>query len=334
MIMGGVSTTTMTGAGLVDMGMEVTLKEALSGMFGSISLATWIFLLVPQLIMNYKQQSADGISLYFLLVWLIGDISNLSGAIWADLVPTVIALAIYFCIADFVLIGQCLYYNTLNTRRSPSHAHPAHLDHENNAIDEEEPLLSRRRSSSIGLPGSNRRRASNLSALSTNTEGEDALTKILEEEGGEGGSSAWVKNSLSIVMVVLAGAAGWVIAWRSGVWVPTPEGIDGDVGGQEVAVGASILGYFSAVCYLGARIPQIVKNYREKSCEGLSLLFFLLSLMGNLTYGAQILSHSLEREYLITNAPWLIGSLGTMVEDGIIFLQFRIYGDAKKVVVE
>lgn len=37
-----------------------------------------------------------------------------------------------------------------------------------------------------------------------------------------------------------------------------------------------------------ARIPQIIKNYREKSCDGLSLLFFLLSLMGNLTYGAGV----------------------------------------------
>lgn len=74
-----------------------------------------------------------------------------------------------------------------------------------------------------------------------------------------------------------------------------------------------------------ARIPQIVKNYRDKSCEGLALLFFLLSLMGNATYGLGILCHSLEREYLIINTPWLIGSLGTMVEDAIIFVQFRMY---------
>lgn len=47
--------------------------------------------------------------------------------------------------------------------------------------------------------------------------------------------------------------------------------------------------------------------------------------MGNLTYGISILCHSLEKEYLIANLPWLIGSLGTMVEDGIIFLQFRMY---------
>jgi hypothetical protein len=35
--------------------------------------------------------------------------------------------------------------------------------------------------------------------------------------------------------------------------------------------------------------------------------------------------HSTEKEYFLTNLPWLIGSLGTMVEDAVIFFQFRIY---------
>lgn len=47
--------------------------------------------------------------------------------------------------------------------------------------------------------------------------------------------------------------------------------------------------------------------------------------MGNATYGASILAHSLEADYIWTNLPWLIGSLGTMAEDGIIFVQFRMY---------
>jgi solute carrier family 66 (lysosomal lysine-arginine transporter), member 1 len=47
--------------------------------------------------------------------------------------------------------------------------------------------------------------------------------------------------------------------------------------------------------------------------------------MGNLTYGAGIIFHSLDRDYIITNVPWLIGSLGTMVEDVVIFVQFHIY---------
>lgn len=51
---------------------------------------------------------------------------------------------------------------------------------------------------------------------------------------------------------------------------------------------------------------------------GLSRLFFLLSLLGNITYGAGILLHSTEREYVMDNLPWLMGSLGTMAEDIIV----------------
>lgn len=290
---------------------DLTPKEALSGVFGSISLATWIFLLVPQLILNYKTGSADGISLAFLAIWLLGDATNLAGAIWAGLVPTVIAVAVYFCFADFVLISQCLYYNKINATRV-RHASTASTE------SEQSPLLSRRRSSdTFAAPNSQRRRST---GLSTNQR-RDSATKIFDETSV---ANPWVKNTFSILGTMAAGAAGWAIAWQSGVWKPTPE--QGEiVDGAQMAVGAQVLGYVSAVCYLGARIPQIIKNYNEKSCEGLSLLFFLLSLMGNLTYGIGILCHSLEREYVTTNLPWLIGSLGTMVEDGIIFLQFRIY---------
>jgi hypothetical protein len=95
-----------------------------------------------------------------------------------------------------------------------------------------------------------------------------------------------VKNALSIVGVCVVGTAGWAIAWKSGVWVPQPQHNTEDT--SDNPVGAMILGYASAVAYLGARIPQIIKNQREKSCEGLSLLFFMLSLLGNATYGAGV----------------------------------------------
>ncbi|KAE9962591.1 hypothetical protein BLS_000136 [Venturia inaequalis] len=293
--------------------VHLTIHEALSGVFGSISLASWIFLLVPQLIENYTQGSASGISLAFLSVWFIGDITNLSGALWAGLVPTVTALAFYFCFADLVLISQCLYYNITNARRDRKLSYMS-SGTEGSA---EEPLLSRRRTSSIGLPGSHRQ----SSASAQSRRRRSSLAAIVEEGAGR---KAWIKNTVSIFLVCLAGTAGWAIAWQSGVWKPQPE-LDDQVGGTPSPVGAQILGYASAVCYLGARIPQIVKNQREKSCEGLSLLFFLLSLLGNLTYGAGILFHSLKRDYILTNLPWLIGSLGTIAEDAIIFIQFRMF---------
>jgi hypothetical protein len=146
--------------------IPLTTREILSGVWGSISLASWIFLLVrlpaaawlvaghwshalvvqipdhdtlqsrphqdpdnsqvPQLIENYKSGSADGISLAFLIVWFIGDITNLAGALWAHLVPTVIALAIYFSFADIVSRAMCtLHKCTINAEinRLPADPH-------------------------------------------------------------------------------------------------------------------------------------------------------------------------------------------------------------------
>lgn len=34
---------------------------------------------LPQLIANYKAQSADALSMGFLVIWLLGDITNLAG---------------------------------------------------------------------------------------------------------------------------------------------------------------------------------------------------------------------------------------------------------------
>ncbi|KAL1612282.1 hypothetical protein SLS60_000506 [Paraconiothyrium brasiliense] len=303
-------------------GQHLTTHEALSGVFGSISLASWIFLLVPQLIENYRQSSADGISLAFLTVWFIGDVTNLAGALWAQLVPTVIALAVYFCFADLILITQCVYYNAKNARKAARKASTRSED------SIEQPLLGRRDSSNVGLPGSHTRRRSSAASARERRRRASSLPSLLEEED-EASQSAWLKNTLSIFGVCAVGAAGWAIAWRTGVWVPTPEN-DGSSSDPETPLGASILGYASAVCYLGARIPQIVKNQKDRSCEGLSLLFFILSLLGNATYGAGILFHSVEKEYFLTNLPWLIGSLGTIVEDVIIFIQFRVFGTGEQ----
>jgi uncharacterized protein with PQ loop repeat len=227
---------------------------------------------VPQLIENYKSGSADGISLAFLTVWFIGDITNLAGALWAGLVPTVIALAIYFCFADLVLISQCVYYNMKNSRRERKTS-------TRSTDSVEAPLLGRRDSSNnIGLPGSHRR-----DSVASRRRRASSLPTIMDvEEGG----SEWVKNTLSVFGICAVGAAGWAIAWKTGVWAPQPT--PDDAAGSDTPLGASILGYASAVCYLGARIPQIIKNQRERSCEGLSLLFFMLSLLGNATYGAGV----------------------------------------------
>lgn len=247
---------------------------------------------VPQLIQNYRTGSAEAISIPFLAIWFVGDIANLVGAVWARLVPTVIALAVYFCIADSVLITQCLYYNFKNRKQASSSQDTAVVDGDEHEVDEEEPLLSRRGStasgSNVALPGGMRRKSSAARR-------DSLLAKIdEEEEHDESSMKAMVKNLASILLICALGAAAWAICWKAGIWRPAPspehERRHGrkDQGSHGTPLGAEVLGYASAIFYLGARIPQIVKNWREKSCEGLSLLFFLLSMLGNLTYGAGV----------------------------------------------
>ncbi|KAI9036849.1 PQ-loop repeat-containing protein [Aspergillus affinis] len=323
--------------------VPLTPREAASGLLGSISLTCWIFLLVPQLIENYRNGNAEAISFLFLFVWFVGDVANLIGGVWAGLVPVIIAIAVYFCIADGVLITQCLYYKarnanlyTLNRRRSSVET-----------LDPTTPLLGRRFSENLPDNATGRRRSWTTQQQQQANGADGTLAKIVEEN--DTGRNAWVKNISSVLAICVIGMAGWTVAWQSGVWKPAPQE---NHGGVDMAAGAQLVGYFSAICYLGstrttvtnhARVCDMITyaGYGRKEAKdtehelanpmiliGLSLLFFILSLMGNLTYGAGILCHSTERNYVITNVPWLIGSLGTMVEDIAIFMQFRLYAAA------
>lgn len=44
--------------------------------------------------------------------WLAGDVTNLLGAAWQGLLPTMIILAVYYSLCDIILIGQgtFIYY--------------------------------------------------------------------------------------------------------------------------------------------------------------------------------------------------------------------------------
>lgn len=82
----------------------------ISNLLGSLSICCWFVVFTPQIYENYKRKSGECLSLWFLWIWLIGDIFNIVGAIMENLLPTMIVLALYFAIADLIIIYQVYYY--------------------------------------------------------------------------------------------------------------------------------------------------------------------------------------------------------------------------------
>ncbi|KAF3903832.1 hypothetical protein AA313_de0208044 [Arthrobotrys entomopaga] len=195
--------------------MQLPINEALSGILGSVSLAAWIFLIVPQLWENFQNQSTEALSFWFLVIWLLGDVCNLMGAIWASLLPTVIGIGIYFCLIDSLMLGQVLYYNHYRPRKQ----RPNGRQHSDMA----EPLLG-----STSTPRPSQRR--------------DSLSQVFTDEKFDG---AAVRNTVSVVVVVMVGSGGWFIAWKAGAWNPP-----GDMPNTTAPLGALVLGYASSFFYL------------------------------------------------------------------------------------
>ena len=118
-------------------------SENISGIAGSISIACWVIVFVPQIYENFHRKSADGLSLMFVILWLAGDVFNLVGAMLQHLLSTMIILAAYYTLADIILLVQCFWYGT-EEKVDPVHLSPANPINESvlqDVFHESEPLL-------------------------------------------------------------------------------------------------------------------------------------------------------------------------------------------------
>lgn len=66
-------------------------------------------------------------------------------------------------------------------------------------------------------------------------------------------------------------------------------------------------GWISSALYILSRVPQLVKNFMRGSTEGVSLIFFGLAVLGNVTYAGSIFAWSSNKQFILDKAPWLLG---------------------------
>ncbi|KAJ1723504.1 hypothetical protein LPJ53_002161 [Coemansia erecta] len=263
-----------------------------SGIFGYVSIVCWIVVLMPQIHLNYKRKSCDGVSLAFYVMWSLGDLFNLAGALMENLIFTAILLPLYYILTDCVVLSQFYIYRN-NHYCSDGHLEEGH-------VDEERALLSNQHSSGA-----------------CNGDGRSEAGRDGHEHGRKTAfaSTNSILISLALCLLAITFAVHYYhanIDWFKHI-------------GMRQAI-AQIFGYLSAAVYLGAYIPQLVRNYRTKSTEGLSLLMFILVIVANVTYCLSILTFQRPtRDYLQKYASWLLGASGTIwLELGVLY-QFFIY---------
>jgi uncharacterized protein with PQ loop repeat len=360
----------------------------------SISIACWVVVFSPQIIENFRRGSADGLSLIFLIIWLAGDVFNILGAVMQGVLPTMIILAVYYTLADIVLLGQCFYYRGFNLQDELSSSPSPQLSIANTSdvesgaenrptpterssllpkpngnghVQTQEPVGSASAHDSQHahpVPAGRRHSATSFHDIFHSSAHLSPATPFIEPPSDSAHRRAQrarrrrisalqsiLFNLTSVALVCAAGVLGWYVSPAAKSPSLDPEPLTMDLLGQ-------VFGYLCAVLYLGSRLPQLLLNYRRKSTDGVSLLFFLFACIGNLTYVLSILAYSpvcsggsseelmghrhrhrakcgqgeaavLYGRYVLVNLSWLVGSAGTLLLDMAIFTQFFLYRDGK-----
>lgn len=296
----------------------------------------------------------------FIVVWLAGDVFNILGAVLQGVLPTMIILAVYYTLADIVLLGQCLYYRGIwfSDKKYVKDVQDGTL--EEGEVDREAPtehtaLLNQENGSGNGHAHSYGNGHAQQSQRTVQVDGTHLspatpfIDAVLSTEGentqdtprsSNSNLQAALLNTFAIILVCAAGILGWYVSSRVSNKHPNEELPDNPFEPLTFDFWGQVFGYFCAVLYLGSRIPQLLLNYQRKSTEGVSLLFFLFACIGNLTYVLSIFAYSpvcrshvcepgeasaVYGRYILVNCSWLIGSLGTLLLDMAIFVQFFLY---------
>lgn len=105
-------------------------KDGVSLVLGALSVLSWVVAEIPQIITNFRDKSTEGLSFWFLITWIIGDLCNIFGCLLEPAtLPTQLYMAMFFALTTFFLAGQALYYSHIYPRlKSNRRSHKADED--------------------------------------------------------------------------------------------------------------------------------------------------------------------------------------------------------------
>eukprot|EP00792_Barthelona_sp_PAP020_P002941 TRINITY_DN14608_c0_g1_i1.p1 TRINITY_DN14608_c0_g1~~TRINITY_DN14608_c0_g1_i1.p1 ORF type:complete len:234 (+),score=29.92 TRINITY_DN14608_c0_g1_i1:44-745(+) len=85
--------------------------------FGSISTVIWLICQLPQIYLNFKNKSSDGLSPFMLLFWTIADSCSFFSLLLNGGIVTQFILIVYWLMLDFILDFQYFIFGNDNTKK-------------------------------------------------------------------------------------------------------------------------------------------------------------------------------------------------------------------------
>lgn len=278
-----------------------------------------IILAHSQVIKNYRYQDAESLSFSFLTVWLsgkyqkglcnvksncliesiAGDVANFIGCIYTGQLNFQVYLSIYFIFIDTLLCFQWLYYVKYPNNRLRQWFNPTLQ------MDKEQ-LLKK-------------------------TTADDGTTDIARYGSVASSSRTLLMAGLLVTLTRMASPEQSVTLTTN--MVPSHDTMNGaDMSLLSQDDDALWMGrFFAWLCtclYLSSRAPQIIKNYKRQSVEGLAMALFMCAAAGNFTYTLGVFTNPHQtRQSLLESVPYIIGSAGTLVFDLTIYIQYRLYNN-------
>ncbi|RMZ76829.1 hypothetical protein DV738_g4757, partial [Chaetothyriales sp. CBS 135597] len=341
-----------------------TWPALLSTTLGTLSIVSWLFAQLPQIYKNYHLKSTAGLSIFFLVEWTAGDATNLAGGLLTRQATWQVVLASYYVFVDLCLVVQFFWYTHLAPRiygdallsassslRSGSDADSiSGLSAINTSFSEREVAMSKNGGDTADAPPS----AVPISHPvfgSINYEKSHESPPIWRKSLGQ----SWMSSASPRTLMVGATVA-MLAAPSEAAPVGFPRGHPHHLflTGTSGELAGTIFSWSSAILYLGSRLPQLYKNWQRQSTAGLSPLLFMAAFCGNLFYSSSLLTNpnawndfgphgghgwvdhdgSKRDVWLARSAPFFIGAAGVLVMDGLMGLQFLMYGpDQAEVVV-
>ncbi|CCH58158.1 hypothetical protein TBLA_0A03590 [Henningerozyma blattae CBS 6284] len=292
--------------------------QMFSNSMGFISFTSSFVALMPQMIETFKSKNVEGLSIHFLLAWLIGDIISMLGAILTKQLLFQILLTIFFLIIDLVICIQYYYYgiiynNSLSTKKK-----------NNDTI-----LLVAAPSNDFGEIQDFDDKIDDSIDSRRGTWNRNKMPRISTDKSmavGALGLASHFKTSDAAKVVRYASVFTTALVKRQEL---------SEVTNSYIGVVCAWLG---AIFYIGSRFPQLIMNYKRKSTDGVSPFIFYCMLVSNISYDISLFTNEnflngKDRAMFVKNAmPFIVGSAGTIVFDLLFFVQhYYLYRDNRNI---